>query len=70
MSGKRGNGEGSIYPYRSGFAAYAWVTPPEGEPTTQVRLRQDHERSPRQVWIKLHRPGPGRARSPPHTDAR
>ena len=24
MSGKRGNGEGSIYPYRNGFAAYVW----------------------------------------------
>ncbi|MFJ1808600.1 MULTISPECIES: hypothetical protein [unclassified Streptomyces] len=30
MSGKRGNGEGSTYPYRNGYAAYAWVTTPEG----------------------------------------
>ncbi len=28
VSGKRGNGEGSIYPYRNGYAAYAWVTTP------------------------------------------
>ena len=28
MSGKRGNGEGSIYAYKNGFAAYAWVTRP------------------------------------------
>ncbi len=30
VSGKRGNGEGSIYPYRNGYAAYAWVTTLEG----------------------------------------
>lgn len=29
-SSKRANGEGSIYPYRNGFAAYAWVETPEG----------------------------------------
>jgi len=27
----RANGEGSIYPYRNGYAAYAWVTTPTGE---------------------------------------
>ncbi len=27
----RANREGSIFPYRSGYAAYAWVTTPEGE---------------------------------------
>lgn len=27
---KRHNGEGSIFPYRNGFAAYAWITTPEG----------------------------------------
>lgn len=26
----RGNGEGSIFPYRNGFAAYAWVITPDG----------------------------------------
>jgi len=31
MAGKRVNGEGSIYPYRSGFAAYVWVTTPAGQ---------------------------------------
>ena len=30
MSRARANGEGSIYPYRNGFAAYAWVTTPAG----------------------------------------
>ncbi|MFI0448228.1 tyrosine recombinase XerC [Actinomadura sp. 6N118] len=28
---KRANGEGSIFPYRNGYAAYAWVTTPAGE---------------------------------------
>src|SRR5262245_49757944 len=26
----RANGEGSIFPYRNGYAAYAWVTTPAG----------------------------------------
>ena len=26
----RANGEGSIFPYRNGYAAYAWVHTPEG----------------------------------------
>jgi hypothetical protein len=33
MSGRtrtRANGEGSIFPYRNGYAAYAWVTTPGG----------------------------------------
>jgi len=28
---KRRNGEASIFPYRNGYAAYAWVTTPDGE---------------------------------------
>ena len=30
-SSKRANGEGSIYPFRNGFAAYAWVNTPDGK---------------------------------------
>jgi hypothetical protein len=30
MAGKRANGEGSIFPYRTGHAAYVWVTQPDG----------------------------------------
>ena len=31
MTGRsRANGEGSIFPYRSGYAAYAWVNTPDG----------------------------------------
>lgn len=66
MSGKRGNGEGSIYAYRNGFAAYAWVDTPEGKrkrkyvygPTRAVV----HEK-----WVKLHaeaRKGPVATSSP------
>ncbi|MGI5164469.1 tyrosine-type recombinase/integrase [Spirillospora sp. CA-253888] len=28
---KRANGEGSIFPYRNGYAAYVWVTTPAGD---------------------------------------
>lgn len=28
---RRANGEGSIFPYRNGYAAYAWVTTPGGD---------------------------------------
>jgi integrase len=31
MSGKRANGEGSIYPYKGGYAAHVWVTTPDGQ---------------------------------------
>lgn len=31
MTGRaRANGKGSIFPYRNGYAAYAWVTKPNG----------------------------------------
>jgi integrase len=30
-SKRRANGEGSIFPYRNGYAAYVWVTTPSGE---------------------------------------
>ena len=53
MSGKRGNGEGSIYPYRKGFAAYAWVTTPTGKRDRKYvygKTRSEvHDK-----WLKLH----------------
>ncbi|WP_235457870.1 site-specific integrase [Streptomyces olivochromogenes] len=53
VSGKRGNGEGSIYPYRNGFAAYVWVTTPDGNRKRKYvygPTRKDvHEK-----WVKLH----------------
>lgn len=54
MSGKRGNGEGSIYPYRNGsFAAYVWVDTPDGKRKRKYvygKTRAEvHEK-----WVKLH----------------
>lgn len=52
MSGKRANSEGSIYPYRNGYAAYAWVTTPDGGRKRKYVYGQTrtivHEK-----WIKL-----------------
>ena len=33
MNGEREarNGEGSIFPYKNGWAAYVWVTTPDGK---------------------------------------
>jgi integrase len=49
----RANGEGSIFPYRNGFAAYVWVTKPDGRRTRKYvygKTREDvHDK-----WIKLH----------------
>ncbi|OKI22599.1 site-specific integrase [Streptomyces sp. CB03911] len=54
MSGKRGNGEGSIYPRKQGgFAAYVWVTKPDGTRGRKYVYGQTrtevHEK-----WLKLH----------------
>ncbi|RZU50808.1 site-specific recombinase XerD [Krasilnikovia cinnamomea] len=49
----RANGEGSIYPYRNGFAAYVWVTKPDGKRGRKYvygKIREIvHEK-----WLKLH----------------
>lgn len=51
--GKRANGEGSIYPYRNGYAAHVWVTTPDGgrkRKSVYGKTREEvHEK-----WIKLH----------------
>jgi integrase len=48
----RANGEGSIYPYKNGYAAYVWVTTPSGKAARKYVYGQDrdivHDR-----WIKL-----------------
>ena len=31
MTSRRANGEGSIFPYRTGFAAYVWITTQSGK---------------------------------------
>lgn len=50
----RANGEGSIFPYKTGFAAYAWVTKPDG-----LRQRKYVYGPTREVvhekWVALQR---------------
>ncbi|MEV7983445.1 site-specific integrase [Streptomyces sp. NPDC086519] len=53
MSGKRANGEGSIYPYKNGFAAYVWVTTPEGDRKRKYVYGKTREET-HEKWIKLH----------------
>jgi len=53
MSGKRGNGEGSIYTYRNGFAAYVWVTTPAGDRKRKYVYGKTRDEV-HDKWIKLH----------------
>lgn len=50
---KRDNGEGSIYPYRNGYAAYVWVEKPNGlrgRKYVYGKTRDEvHDK-----WVKLH----------------
>ncbi|MFL6129385.1 MAG: hypothetical protein ACJ73E_10020 [Mycobacteriales bacterium] len=55
MTGRsRANGEGSIYPRRNGFAAYAWVTTPAGKRTRKYVYGPDRE-TVHAKWVKLLR---------------
>ncbi|MDG5807572.1 site-specific integrase [Streptomyces ossamyceticus] len=53
MSGKRANGEGSIYPYKNGFAAYVWVTTPDNDRKRKYVYGKTREET-HEKWIKLH----------------
>ncbi|MGY6023773.1 site-specific integrase [Streptomyces spinosirectus] len=53
MSGKRANGEGSIYPYKNGFAAYVWVTTPDGGRKRKYVYGKTREETHKK-WIRLH----------------
>lgn len=53
MSGKRGNGEGSIYPYKNGFAAYVWVTKPDGKRARKYAYGKTREEV-HEKWLGLH----------------
>ncbi|MFJ8110120.1 tyrosine-type recombinase/integrase [Streptomyces sp. NPDC096132] len=53
MSGKRANGEGSIYAYKNGFAAYVWVTTPDGDRKRKYVYGKTREEV-HEKWIKLH----------------
>ena len=49
---KRRNGECSIFPYRNGYAAYAWVTTPDGERKRKWVYGKTHDEV-HAKWIKL-----------------
>jgi integrase len=54
MAGRaRANGEGFIFPYRNGFAAYVWVTKPDGKRTRKYVYGKTRELV-HDKWIKLH----------------
>lgn len=53
MSGKRGNGEGSIYPYKNGYAAYVWVTKPDGKRARKYVYGKTREEV-HEKWLDLH----------------
>ena len=51
---RRHNGEGSIYPYRNGFAAYVWITTPAGRRQRKYvygKTREDVHAK----WVQLTR---------------
>ncbi|MEV4171950.1 site-specific integrase [Nonomuraea sp. NPDC049709] len=51
--GKRSNGEGSIFPYKDGWAGYVWVTTPEGKRTRKWAYGKTREET-HEKWLKLH----------------
>jgi integrase len=50
----RANGEGSIYPYRNGFAAYAWITTSAGRRQRKYVYGKTREEV-HAKWVKLTR---------------
>lgn len=50
----RANGEGSIFAYRNGFAAYVWVTKPDGTRTRKWAYGKTRDEV-HDKWLKLHR---------------
>jgi integrase len=60
MSRARANGEGSIFPYRNGFAAYTWVTKPNGQRQRKYVYGKTREQV-HDKWLKLQQ----RARAGP-----
>ena len=50
---RRANGEGSIYPYRNGWAAHVWITTPAGRrqrKSVYGKTRQEVHTK----WLRLH----------------
>ncbi|AXG14951.1 tyrosine-type recombinase/integrase [Intrasporangium calvum] len=50
---KRGNGEGSIYPYRNGYAAHVWIVTPEGRRVRRVVYGKTRD-VVHEKWLALH----------------
>lgn len=50
---KRANGEGSIFPYRNGYAAYVWVTKPDGKRARKYVYGKTRDEV-HDKWIRLH----------------
>lgn len=68
--GKRANNEGSIFPYKTGYAGYVWVTTPEGKKTRKWCYGKTREET-HEKWLKLHdlaRKGPVVTKSPKVSD--
>ncbi|TYB49186.1 tyrosine-type recombinase/integrase [Actinomadura chibensis] len=62
----RANGEGSIFPYRNGYAAYVWVTTPDCKRTRKWAYGKTRDET-HEKWLKLHdaaRKGPVATKSP------
>ncbi|QYC37722.1 site-specific tyrosine recombinase XerC [Nonomuraea coxensis DSM 45129] len=66
----RANNEGSIFPYKNGWAGYVWVTTPEGKKTRKWAYGKTREET-HEKWLKLHelaRRGPVVTKSPKLSD--
>ena len=53
MAGKRANGEGSIFPYKDRYAAYVWVTQPDGSRRRKWVYGKTREEC-HDKWLILH----------------
>ncbi|HEX3966037.1 MAG TPA: hypothetical protein VHZ03_56895 [Trebonia sp.] len=70
MPRTRANGEGSIFPYRNGYAAYVWVTQPNGTRRRKWAYGKTREEV-HDKWLKLHtaaKRGPVQTSTPPLAD--
>ncbi|WP_424536911.1 site-specific integrase [Sphaerisporangium viridialbum] len=68
--GQRANGEGSIFPYKNGYAGYVWVTTPDGQRKRKWAYGKTREET-HERWLKLHeasRKGPVVTKSPKLAD--
>lgn len=66
MAKGRANGEGSIFPYRNGYAAYVWVSTPGGERKRKYVYGKTRDQV-HGKWLELHnkaKRGPVATKSP------